>query len=439
MKLSEIKKEDILQAGKYIDEHGVPSDNLWNNYWVIFQNNKEYPFKYLTSLAYEKATGKKAIFESNESYRTFVEQLGFNIKYYAEGYSFINIEEIEHFEKNAGKKYRMEIEENARDGKLLNSLIKKLNYWASQTALGDLIYREDNTWQWSGTFKSYIWIRISRKNDSGKVFFIVGANGDGSLFYKIDCQRSNHTMGSTKALSKDKIRLIDDYLKRAGLKKGSDNKYDGEVLIDKSDLVGYDWSRLIGSSRNFITENLSVYNDLEKIVNEEAVGENTTNILRPGEKPETIISKIPTIRQYSGYKTNFSKKYESSKILGDLGEELVLNMEIEKLKKLGLTEKAKMVRKELDGKGYDITSYDENGDEIHIEVKTTVLKNDEPFYMSLNEKDFFLEYPDNYLLYRLYEYHFQSNSAKFFILNPSELKGYSFNPMGFEVSQGSHF
>ena len=52
--------------------------------------------------------------------------------------------------------------------------------------------------------------------------------------------------------------------------------------------------------------------------------------------------------------------------LGTLGELFILSLESERLKGTGKTPK-----KVMDGKGYDILSWDENGNEIHIEVKTT--------------------------------------------------------------------
>ncbi|MEZ4960656.1 MAG: DUF3883 domain-containing protein [Saprospiraceae bacterium] len=434
MKLSILKKDDLLRAGKHIDEHGIPKANWSNQYWVVLPNSKEYPFKYLTSLAHELATGNEITFQSNESYRSYIEKLGFDIKYYSEGFDFIKKEDIELFEKNAGSKYLTENGENVRDGERLKPFIQKLNYWASQAAIEGFTSKEDNSWKWATIFKSYIWIKIFRKNDSGKVFFTVGANGNGSLFFKIDCQRLDYAKKNSKALSKVKVDLIDNYLKRAGLKKGSDNKYDGEVLIDKSELEEYNWNRLIESTRKFIIDNLAVYNDLERMATEEIIEDNKMDDLSFGEKPEMVKSKIPVKRKYSGYNSDASKQQESSKVLGDCGEKLVIAMEKKRLSGLGMFEEARMVRKELDGKGYDITSYNEKGDEIHIEVKTTCMGNDEPFYMSLNERDFFNEHPHNYFLYRLYDYNFHANSAKFFKLTPDELKSYNFSAINFEVS-----
>ena len=434
MKLAILKKEHFIKAGQKLDVEGIPTDNLNNFYWVELPNNKEYPFKYLTKTAYSIASGEKLRFQSNESYRSYVRDLGIEINYYKEGYPFISEKEIEHFQKNAGKAYRAANPENERDGILLRPLVKKINYWAEKAAVGSFISKTDNYWQWSGTFKTYLWVRVYRSGDSGKIFFIVGVNDDGTLFYKIDCQRSNHTMGSTKPLSQEKINLIDSYLAKTGLKKGGTNKYDGEKTIDKSELIHYDWNRLIEEVRDFITTNIPVYEDLEQIVTEDIGEEITRDSLSRKEKPVSINSRIPQKRQYTGQVTDWTNQHKTSILLGESGEKLVIQLEREKLIKAGLFEKAEMVCKELDGKGYDITSFNEAGEEIHIEVKTTKGASNQPFYMSLNERDYFHEFPKNYFLFRLYNYNFTSNSAQYFVLNADELKECHFRAMNFEIS-----
>ena len=100
-----------------------------------------------------------------------------------------------------------------------------------------------------------------------------------------------------------------------------------------------------------------------------------------------------------------------------------------------MNEKADLVSKVLDGRGFDILSYDENENEIHIEVKTTTGKEDEPFYFSINEKEYLEQHPENYYLYRLYEFQLNPNRTKYFILSASDfLKKVEFNATNFEVS-----
>ena len=259
-------------------------------------------------------------------------------------------------------------------------------------------------------------------------------NGNGTLFYKIDCQRTKKKNNVEGDLSVEKIDLIDEHLKSAGLKLGSNNKYDGEILIDKTRLKNYSWNKLIDQTRRFIAEHMSVYDDLEHIVNETFELSNKRNTLTEGERPNIIRSRIPQQRKYKGKKTDWHKKQRTSNALGKKGEELVMKMQKIKLKGLGLTDESEQVDKMLDGAGYDILSFNEEREKIYIEVKTTTGSSNEPFYMSLNEKEFFEKYPENYYLIRLYNYNFTQDTADYFVLTPEELKGFDFTPISFEVS-----
>jgi hypothetical protein len=70
-----------------------------------------------------------------------------------------------------------------------------------------------------------------------------------------------------------------------------------------------------------------------------------------------------------------------------------------------------------DGKGYDIRSFNENGDEIFIEVKTTTRGPKSSFYMSRNEKNFAEQNKSKYVIYRLFNYDKNKNTAQYFILS----------------------
>ncbi len=68
-----------------------------------------------------------------------------------------------------------------------------------------------------------------------------------------------------------------------------------------------------------------------------------------------------------------------------------------------------------DGTGYDIRSFEENGRERFIEVKTTRGGSRTDFFLSRNERAFSEEEPDRYRLYRLYD---ASATLKLFELRP---------------------
>lgn len=129
---------------------------------------------------------------------------------------------------------------------------------------------------------------------------------------------------------------------------------------------------------------------------------------------ELRTKSIPTTKSTStsnsGRKVDFEEKNKQNKRLGDRGELIVLQSEINKLKTCGkrnLVKAIKHISKENDAAGYDILSFDENGNEIYIEVKSTRAKpGDANFYLTANE----LERAKNDMNYWVYIV-FEANSA----------------------------
>lgn len=105
---------------------------------------------------------------------------------------------------------------------------------------------------------------------------------------------------------------------------------------------------------------------------------------------------------------DFAEIDTRNRALGRAGEEFVVNVERARLRDLGLTTQAKLVkwvaRDEGDGLGYDIISYDENGNEIFIEVKTTRGNSLTPFYLSEAERVAAIRKGDMYRLYRVFRF-----------------------------------
>lgn len=431
MKLSSIEEKHIIQAAKYINQNGVPVNYLNNLYWVCLSDAKEYPFKYITRIAYKYAIDDGDAwldFESTPGYRKKIRELGFKINYYKEGYNFFKKDELDHFVSISGKSYRTKNKEDVFKSTFINPLVAKINKWAELSQVEDFEYKKDMSWKWSGGFKTYLWIRLFKPKASGKVFFAVGVEEDGNLFMKIDCQRSNHTGGSTKKLETNKVEAIDQLLSKLNYTS---------ISIDHVELEAMDWDELIERTRNHIYDHLAAYDDLESIVNEKVTKSTAVNNLIPSDSPDYIKSYFDKERKFLGYKTDWSKKQKVSKKLGMAGEKLVALIERDKLKGLTLFEEAEKVKKVLDGEGYDILSFDEKGNEIYIEVKTTTGNSDEPFYLSANEKAFCEEHVDKYIVYRLHNYSFVTNSSKYFKIKGKELVKLDFTPTNYEVSINS--
>lgn len=158
------------------------------------------------------------------------------------------------------------------------------------------------------------------------------------------------------------------------------------------------------------------------------------NALVETAKPSKIRSRIPKERTFKGRDKDWQASHSASIQLGSLGEQLVIKHEQSLLAKNGLNHLVEHVTKAKDGQGYDVHSFDAEGNDRFIEVKTTTNAIDEPFMLTLNEKDFATINADSYVLYRIYEYQPQTHAGKFYILKGSELLNKNLNPMQFEVS-----
>jgi hypothetical protein len=67
--------------------------------------------------------------------------------------------------------------------------------------------------------------------------------------------------------------------------------------------------------------------------------------------------------------------------------------------------------------GFDILSFDEDGNEKYIEVKTTTGDEYASFYLSENEIDFLRLNYGKYCIYRVYRYDEENNFGEFFEIN----------------------
>ncbi|MBL0308358.1 MAG: DUF3883 domain-containing protein [Bacteroidetes bacterium] len=118
--------------------------------------------------------------------------------------------------------------------------------------------------------------------------------------------------------------------------------------------------------------------------------------------------------------TNFIENEIRNKHLGHLGELFILKNEIAFLTQNGKEDLAKNVQhvsiKIGDGLGYDILSFDIEGNEKKIEVKTTRSNITRPFYLTRNELEISVKNPNNYCLYRLFDFDANLNKGKCYII-----------------------
>jgi len=83
--------------------------------------------------------------------------------------------------------------------------------------------------------------------------------------------------------------------------------------------------------------------------------------------------------------TNCTENQRENKKIDDLGQISVMQYEQERLRVLVINKKPlHKAIKEGDGLGYDMLSYNDAGQEIYIEVKTTIGRMDAPFFITKN-------------------------------------------------------
>jgi hypothetical protein len=118
--------------------------------------------------------------------------------------------------------------------------------------------------------------------------------------------------------------------------------------------------------------------------------------------------------------------------LGMAGELLALQFEDYRLRTAGEKQLANRIEHVSvtrgDGLGYDILSFETNGKERLIEVKTTAFAKETPFYASHNEVSVSSEAADHFHLYRLFEFR---KSPKLFALQGEIAKHCSLNPVSY--------
>jgi len=273
-------------------------------------------------------------------------------------------------------------------------------------------------------FKHYTWIKIFRNTDKGrKIYFTFGvdARPDAEAFvYKIDCQRER---GSN--FSVQQIDLIDSLIPITAWS----NK------IPFSDLIKENWQSLISICLNFIIAHTKHYDAIIDAVWGEPIPPTLfKNHLVREDIPLNGFDSFPEKEKgFKGIDVDFQAKAKEQKDIGDAGEGLVKIREIEFLKRKELYEKAALVEIVKDGRGFDVLSFDENGQEKFIEVKTTTGNEYSAFYLSENEMDFMRLHPNQYCIYRVYNYDSKNNFGKFFELTNNVEDQILYKPVQFKV------
>lgn len=120
-----------------------------------------------------------------------------------------------------------------------------------------------------------------------------------------------------------------------------------------------------------------------------------------GEERREWIRRTPIKRDYL-------EREAKNRSLGLAGELMAIEFEVSRLHSMGRKKLADRVEHVAstkgDGLGYDILSFEPSGKERFIEVKTTAFVETTPFFISHSELRFSEEFPDQYCLYRLFDF-----------------------------------
>lgn len=133
-------------------------------------------------------------------------------------------------------------------------------------------------------------------------------------------------------------------------------------------------------------------------------------------------------------KRNYLEMEARNGALGLAGEQLVLRYEQERLSRAGQSRLAGSImhisETKSDSLGFDILSYETDGRERIIEVKTTRFGSLTPFFASRNEVEVSARRQDEYQLYRLYKF---SDQPKLFVLPGSLRRSCRLDPVNYSA------
>ena len=82
MAIPKIKEQNIIDAMKYIDENGVPSQNQSTKYELVTEDGKKYPPKYVIAVAAHLANGAEISTEGFTAIeaKNYLQSQGYNIE-----------------------------------------------------------------------------------------------------------------------------------------------------------------------------------------------------------------------------------------------------------------------------------------------------------------------------------------------------------------------
>ena len=153
---------------------------------------------------------------------------------------------------------------------------------------------------------------------------------------------------------------------------------------------------------------------LQAAVEQPAVLPSAVDFLQFVVDAPTTINKVEEARKTYAVpirvvmKRDYVAREARNSALGKAGELLALEYEEFRLRAAGKKQLAERIEHvsntQGDGAGFDILSFEINGKERFVEVKTTAFAKETPFFASRNEVTFAQEMSDQFYLYRLFDF-----------------------------------
>lgn len=155
----------------------------------------------------------------------------------------------------------------------------------------------------------------------------------------------------------------------------------------------------------------------------------------PAKRKEVLYEKhsVPRVTP----KRNYLELEARNQSLGRAGEELVLEFEHQRLWRAGhktLAGRIDHISTKGEGHGFDILSFETDGRERLVEVKTTRFGAMNPFFASNNEVAVSERRSAEYYIYRLFDF---SKNPRLFLLNGSMRSTCSLEPVQYRASPGA--
>lgn len=151
--------------------------------------------------------------------------------------------------------------------------------------------------------------------------------------------------------------------------------------------------------------------------------------------PPLARGRVPARLQRLVSKFDPVERDHRNRCLGRAGEEFVINVERRRLARVGRSDLAKEIRwisaEEGDGAGYDVLSFEPDGRERLLEIKTTNGSARTPFFLTRTEWAVATDRPDDWRVYRV---HLFSTAPRIFTIAPPLERTVSLTPETWRAS-----